>query len=77
MEQWKNFVPGNWQKDIDVRDFIQKNYTPYEGNEDFLEENGIKNIPKRYAIFQKAVRDLIADKSGIENGIEFDYSEWE
>lgn len=37
MEQWKNFVPGNWQKDIDVRDFIQKNYTPYEGNEDFLE----------------------------------------
>ena len=27
---------GNWQKDIDVRDFIQKNYTPYEGDESFL-----------------------------------------
>ena len=54
-----------------------KDFKDSWGNEDFLEENGIKNIPKRYAIFQKAVRDLIADKSGIENGIEFDYSEWE
>lgn len=28
---WDGFTEGNWQKDIDVRDFIQKNYTPYEG----------------------------------------------
>ena len=27
---WAGFTEGNWQKDIDVRDFIQKNYTPYE-----------------------------------------------
>lgn len=33
-----NFVKGNWEKDIDVRDFIVKNYTPYEGNSDFLAE---------------------------------------
>ena len=36
MEQWKDFKPGSWQTAIDVRDFIQQNYTPYEGNEDFL-----------------------------------------
>ena len=33
---WEGFAEGNWQKDIDVRDFIQKNYTPYEGDESFL-----------------------------------------
>ncbi|MFZ5967754.1 MAG: formate C-acetyltransferase [Bacillota bacterium] len=36
-EQWKGFIEGNWTKEIDVRDFIQKNYTVYEGDEDFLE----------------------------------------
>ena len=36
MEQWKTFKPGVWQEEINVRDFIQKNYTPYDGNEDFL-----------------------------------------
>jgi len=36
MEQWNSFKPGRWQTAIDVRDFIQQNYTPYEGNEDFL-----------------------------------------
>lgn len=34
--QWEGFTTGNWTKAIDVRDFIQKNYTPYEGNESFL-----------------------------------------
>ncbi len=34
--QWNNFVGGEWEKEINVRDFIQKNYTPYEGNEEFL-----------------------------------------
>ncbi len=37
-EQWQGFVPGKWTKEIDVRDFIQKNYTPYEGDESFLAE---------------------------------------
>ena len=35
--QWKGFVPGHWQNEIDVRDFIQKNYHPYNGDESFLE----------------------------------------
>ncbi|MFR7425457.1 MAG: pyruvate formate lyase family protein [Bifidobacterium pullorum] len=33
---WDGFEGGHWQDDIDVRDFIQKNYTPYEGDESFL-----------------------------------------
>ncbi|WP_124039236.1 formate C-acetyltransferase [Neoactinobaculum massilliense] len=35
-EAWAGFAPGNWQDEIDVRDFIQKNYTPYLGDESFL-----------------------------------------
>ena len=36
-EGWKNFNPGRWSNDeVDVRDFIQKNYTPYEGDGSFL-----------------------------------------
>ncbi len=33
---WDGFQPGLWQRDIDVRDFIQQNYTPYHGDESFL-----------------------------------------
>ena len=33
---WEGFVKGNWCDEIDVRDFIQLNYTPYEGNASFL-----------------------------------------
>ncbi|MDR1773501.1 MAG: formate C-acetyltransferase, partial [Clostridioides sp.] len=36
MEVWNGFVKGNWTKEIDVRDFIQRNYTPYEGDSSFL-----------------------------------------
>ncbi|MBR3771106.1 MAG: formate C-acetyltransferase [Clostridium sp.] len=34
--QWESFVPGNWSRSVDVRDFIQKNYTPYTGDDSFL-----------------------------------------
>ncbi|MGG4661897.1 formate C-acetyltransferase [Providencia vermicola] len=33
---WQGFNQGDWQKNVNVRDFIQKNYTPYEGDESFL-----------------------------------------
>ena len=36
MKEWNNFKPGNWTKEIDVRNFIQLNYTPYEGDDSFL-----------------------------------------
>ncbi|MBV7363741.1 formate acetyltransferase [Actinomycetaceae bacterium TAE3-ERU4] len=35
-EAWDGFVTGNWCNEIDVRDFIQLNYTPYEGDYSFL-----------------------------------------
>lgn len=35
-DAWRSFNSGNWDKEIDVRDFIQKNYTPYEGEASFL-----------------------------------------
>lgn len=37
-EQWKDFKKGDWESEINVRDFIQKNYTPYEGDSSFLAE---------------------------------------
>ena len=37
-KEWENFNKGNWSETIDVRDFINKNYSYYEGNEEFLVE---------------------------------------
>ncbi|MBO5851464.1 MAG: formate acetyltransferase, partial [Clostridia bacterium] len=34
---WEGFIPGKWSNDeVNVRDFIQRNYTPYEGDSSFL-----------------------------------------
>ena len=35
-DAWKGFEKGEWQDEINVRDFIQRNYTPYEGDSSFL-----------------------------------------
>lgn len=35
-KEWNKFKNGDWQKEINVRDFIQNNYTPYEGDSSFL-----------------------------------------
>lgn len=35
-EQWNGFINGDWQNEINVRDFIQKNYTPYTDDSSFL-----------------------------------------
>ena len=36
-QEWDGFTPGRWNRgSVNVRDFIQHNYTPYDGNEDFL-----------------------------------------
>ena len=37
IEPWAKFKAGQWMDDIDVRNFIQKNYQPYEGDQTFLE----------------------------------------
>lgn len=36
-EQWQGFKGSKWQDEVDVRDFIQNNYKPYNGDESFLE----------------------------------------
>lgn len=36
VEGWQGFNVGIWQSEINVRDFIQQNYTPYEGDASFL-----------------------------------------
>jgi formate C-acetyltransferase len=36
MKAWAGFKEGKWQKDIDVRDFIIENFTPYSGDDEFL-----------------------------------------
>ncbi|NLP16711.1 MAG: formate C-acetyltransferase [Clostridiales bacterium] len=35
-QEWQGFDPGSWTTDVNVRSFIQRNYTPYEGDESFL-----------------------------------------
>ncbi|MGO1638328.1 MAG: pyruvate formate lyase family protein, partial [Ancrocorticia populi] len=35
-QAWEGFTTGDWTENIDVRDFIQKNYTPYLGDAEFL-----------------------------------------
>lgn len=34
--EWNDFAGGKWEDEIDIRDFIQRNYTPYDGDESFL-----------------------------------------
>ena len=34
---WRSFQGGAWEREVNVRDFIQRNYTPYDGDESFLE----------------------------------------
>ena len=36
VNEWAGFAPGRWQHAIDVRDFIQRNVTPYDGDEGVL-----------------------------------------
>ena len=35
--EWRGFKGTHWVDDVDVRDFVQNNYTPYDGDDSFLE----------------------------------------
>lgn len=48
-ENWHGFVPGSWQNEINVRDFIQKNYTEYTGDDSFLAQA----TPRTKALMKK------------------------
>ena len=34
-KEWRSFQGGAWETEVNVRDFIQRNYHPYDGNESF------------------------------------------
>lgn len=56
MNAWQGFKTGRWTKEINVREFIQLNYTPYEGNDSFLAgatENTKKLWNEALALFKK------------------------
>ncbi|MGN0143746.1 MAG: formate C-acetyltransferase [Clostridium sp.] len=55
-KQWDGFKSGQWQKSVDVRNFIQLNYTPYEGDDSFLagaSENTTKLWAEVSELFKK------------------------
>jgi formate C-acetyltransferase len=41
---WRDFSPGRWERAIDVRDFIQRNVTPYQGDESFLAGASVRTL---------------------------------
>lgn len=55
MNAWHDFNPGNWQREIDVRDFILNNYTGYDMDESFLEAPTDRTLTlnERYKALQK------------------------
>ncbi|UBF30621.1 formate C-acetyltransferase (plasmid) [Kovacikia minuta CCNUW1] len=61
-DQWQGFHTGSWLDEIDVRSFIQANYTPYEGNESFLTE-----ATNRTQTLWSRVKELMAQER--EKGI--------
>ena len=63
-KQWEGFEKGEWTKEIDVRNFIQKNYTPYTGNEDFLApatEKTLKLWDKVLNLYEKEKENGVLD----------------
>ena len=61
-EEWKNFKSGKWTECIDVENFIEENYTLYEGNEDFL-----KGTTKKTDVVWNKCLDLL--KEELEKGV--------
>jgi formate C-acetyltransferase len=57
-KEWNGFVEGVWQDQIDVRDFIQNNYKPYLGDEEFLTEKSDKT-----AVLWEECLDLLRKES--------------
>ncbi len=81
---WNGFTKGKWNKTIDVRDFIQKNYTPYEGDESFLAgptERTQKLWDRVLELYkeekEKGVLDIDVDTASNINGFKPGYIEKE
>ncbi|MGF1770219.1 formate C-acetyltransferase [Enterovibrio makurazakiensis] len=53
---WEGFAEGEWQNEVNVRDFIQKNYTPYEGDESFLVTEGTEATNKLWEKVMEGIK---------------------
>jgi formate C-acetyltransferase len=70
--QWQGLKPGFWQSEINVRDFIQQNYSPYEGNESFLTpatDRTKKILDRLNALFVEERKKGVLDISQIPSSI--------
>lgn len=64
IKAWDTFVSGKWQETIDVCDFIQKNYRPYDGDDSFLvpaTERTLKLWQQADALMQQQMRECSVD----------------
>jgi formate C-acetyltransferase len=69
---WQGFRPGLWQKEINVRDFIQQNYEPYDGDASFLApatKRTLKIWDKLSAMFIEENKKGVLDVSPIPSSI--------
>jgi len=57
---WRSFNEGVWTQQVNVREFIERNITPYEGNADFL-QGPTEATTSLWAIIQKLTKDEIAN----------------
>ena len=60
----KKFIGGNWEKEIDVRDFIIRNYRPYDGDASFLTRSAAEDTEKVWSRVKNLVREEM-QKGGV------------
>lgn len=63
---WKSFAEGEWQTEVNVRDFIQKNYTPYEGDEAFLESEATPATAQLWDNVMEGIKTENATKAPLD-----------
>ncbi|MDD9196779.1 formate C-acetyltransferase [Aliivibrio sp. S3MY1] len=63
---WTGFADGEWQNEVNVRDFIQKNYAPYEGDEEFLVSEGTEATNKLWAKVMEGIKQENATHAPVD-----------
>ncbi|KOO16792.1 pyruvate formate-lyase [Vibrio xuii] len=63
---WEGFANGDWQNEVNVRDFIQKNYTPYEGDESFLVSEGTEATNTLWAKVMEGIKQENATHAPVD-----------
>lgn len=63
---WEGFAEGEWQNEVNVRDFIQKNYAPYEGDESFLVSEGTEATNMLWAKVMEGIKEENRTKAPLD-----------